>query len=363
MKDVVVELRQVTKRFGGLEAVKSLSLAAEEGEFLTLLGPSGCGKTTTLRLISGFEVPDEGTVAIAGKVVNPLPPFRRDVNTVFQNYALFPHLTVFQNVAYGLEVKGLDRATVRRKVGEMLERIALPDKASSLPSELSGGQKQRIALARALVNEPKVLLLDEPLGALDAKLRRAMQIELKHMQSALGITFIYVTHDQEEALVMSDRVAVINEGRILQLDTPAVVFEHPADRFVADFMGTGNFLRGSVLVRDGANLRVAVGRSETLIVPASEVDVDAAGRVALAIRAQKVKVFGHEPDGTNVLEVSLKEVIYMGPTIRLVAALADSQMVVAEGFADGLPFDYRFAQKGQRLWFRLPSEALIPYPE
>ena len=221
----VVRLNCVTKRFGELEAVKELTLEVEEGEFLTLLGPSGCGKTTTLRLISGFEVPDDGEVVIEGELVNMLPPFRRNVNTVFQNYALFPHLNVFNNVAYSLSIKRRPRTEIRARVAEMLKRVGLSDKVRSLPSELSGGQMQRVALARVLINEPRLLLLDEPLAALDAKLRRAMQLELKHMQARLGISFIYVTHDQEEALIMSDRVAVLEAGRLQQLGTPAEIFE------------------------------------------------------------------------------------------------------------------------------------------
>ena len=247
-----VELVGVTKRFGDIAAVDSLDLEVRAGEFLSLLGPSGCGKTTTLRLIAGFERPDEGEVRIGGEDVARLPPFKREVNTVFQSYALFPHLTVAENVAYGLKQRGLGRSERRARATEMLELVQLPGFEARKPKQLSGGQQQRVALARALVMSPKVLLLDEPLGALDLKVRRELQIELKRIQEEIGITFVYVTHDQEEALAMSDRVAVMNAGRIEQLAAPREIYDQPATRFVADFIGETNFIRrngGVVAVR------------------------------------------------------------------------------------------------------------------
>jgi spermidine/putrescine transport system ATP-binding protein len=237
-----VELLGVTKRFGETVAVDALDLAVEHGEFLSLLGPSGCGKTTTLRLIGGFEQPDEGRIRIAGADVRGLPAYKRDVNTVFQSYALFPHLSVLENMAYGLKQRGLRRAARRRRAAELLELVRLPQVANRRPRQLSGGQQQRVALARALVMEPKVLLLDEPLGALDLKVRKELQIELKRIQHEVGITFVYVTHDQEEALAMSDRVAVMNGGRIEQLGRPREIYDRPATRFVADFIGETNFI-------------------------------------------------------------------------------------------------------------------------
>jgi len=241
----VVELRGVTRRFDNVVAVDQLDLEVADGEFLSLLGPSGCGKTTTLRLIAGFERPDEGDILIGGVDVKRLPPYKRDVNTVFQSYALFPHLSVLDNVAYGLKQRGAGRKDRRRQAQEALALVHLPDVGGRKPRQLSGGQQQRVALARALVMHPKVLLLDEPLGALDLKVRRALQIELKRIQQEVGITFVYVTHDQEEALAMSDRVVVMNRGRIEQLGRPREIYDRPATRFVADFIGETNFFEHS----------------------------------------------------------------------------------------------------------------------
>jgi ABC-type Fe3+/spermidine/putrescine transport system ATPase subunit len=245
--DVVLDA--VTKRFDDVVAVDDVSLAVRRGEFLSLLGPSGCGKTTTLRLIAGFEQPDAGRIRIGGDDVTGRPPYRRDVNTVFQSYALFPHLDVRANVAYGLKQRGLRAATRRARADEALELLGLTETAGRKPRQLSGGQQQRVALARALVMEPRVLLLDEPLGALDLKVRKRLQIELKRIQTTVGITFVYVTHDQEEALAMSDRVAVMNRGRIEQLGPPGDIYDRPATPFVAEFIGETNFI-----VRDGRTL-------------------------------------------------------------------------------------------------------------
>jgi len=254
----VVELRNVTKRYDGVVAVDALDLEVYDGEFLSLLGPSGCGKTTTLRLVAGFERPDEGEIRIGGVDVRGLPPYKRDVNTVFQSYALFPHLSVLDNVAYGLKQRGLSRAERRQKALEGLELVHLGELGQRKPRQLSGGQQQRVALARALVMEPKVLLLDEPLGALDLKVRKALQIELKRIQQEVGITFVYVTHDQEEALAMSDRVAVMSQGRIEQLGPPRQIYDAPATRFVADFIGETNFIErnGSSVALRPEQLRV-----------------------------------------------------------------------------------------------------------
>jgi putative spermidine/putrescine transport system ATP-binding protein len=248
---VDVRLLGVRKAYGDVAAVDGVDLEIAAGEFFTLLGPSGSGKTTTLRLIAGFERPDGGRIELSGVDVTNRAPYERDVNTVFQDYALFPHMSVAENIGYGLRVKGVPRAERRRRVDEALELVRLPDVAARKPIQLSGGQRQRIALARSLVNRPRVLLLDEPLGALDLKLRQEMQIELKRIQQDVGLTFVYVTHDQEEALTMSDRLAVFNEGRIEQLGTPAEVYEHPATEFVAGFVGISN-----VLERDGRRFTV-----------------------------------------------------------------------------------------------------------
>jgi ABC-type Fe3+/spermidine/putrescine transport system ATPase subunit len=258
-----VELRGVTRRFDDVVAVDRLDLGVHKGEFLSLLGPSGCGKTTTLRLIAGFERPDEGEILIDGSDVASLPPYKRDVNTVFQSYALFPHLTVIENVAYGLKQRGLRRAERHARAIELLRLVKLEELAGRKPRQLSGGQQQRVALARALVLAPKVLLLDEPLGALDLKVRKELQIELKRIQSEIGITFVYVTHDQEEALAMSDRVAVMNGGRIEQLAPPGEIYDSPASKFVADFIGETNFIRrnGSVVAVRPEQLRISRGQA------------------------------------------------------------------------------------------------------
>src|SRR5918994_3916399 len=239
-----VRLDRVTKRFGEFTAVRAMELDIPRGQFFTMLGPSGCGKTTTLRMIAGFEDPSEGRVLLSGEDVTSLPAFRRPTNTVFQSYALFPHRSVEKNVAFGLERQNVDRDEIRRRVAEELERVGLSGEAKRKPAQLSGGQQQRVALARALVNRPEVLLLDEPLGALDLKLRKQLQVELKRIQRDVGITFVYVMHDQEEAMTMADSIAVMNNGRIEQLGPPTELYERPATAFVAGFLGVSNLLRG-----------------------------------------------------------------------------------------------------------------------
>jgi spermidine/putrescine transport system ATP-binding protein len=249
--DVDVRLERVTKRFNEVTAVDDLDLDIQRGEFFSMLGPSGCGKTTTLRMIGGFEEPSAGTVYLNGKDVTGLPPYRRDVNTVFQSYALFPHLDVFENVAFGLRRKKVERGAIDQRVNDTLRLVDLPGFERRKPSQLSGGQQQRVALARALVNQPQVLLLDEPLGALDLKLRKQMQLELKRIQAEVGITFVYVTHDQEEAMTMSNRLAVMRHGRIEQIGAPVDVYEDPQTEFVAGFLGASNLLDGEVKDRTG----------------------------------------------------------------------------------------------------------------
>jgi spermidine/putrescine transport system ATP-binding protein len=293
-----VELAGVTKLFGEIAAVDDVNLCIGDGEFFSLLGPSGCGKTTTLRMIAGFEQPTRGEIYIKGQPVAGIPPYKRPVNTVFQSYALFPHMTVAENVAFGLEMKKIPRGEIGRRVAEVLELVQLPHLSDRRPRQLSGGQQQRVALARALVNRPQVLLLDEPLGALDLKLRKAMQLELKQIQMEVGITFIYVTHDQEEALTMSDRIAVMNDGWVQQIGEPRAIYEHPANRFVADFIGETNFVPGTV---------TGLGDFPTVTIGALPVLASADGRslhlnqpVTLAIRPEKINVY---PQGeVNVMK-------------------------------------------------------------
>jgi len=259
MSTPLLTLQNLTKRFDAVTALDNVSLTIAQGEFITLLGPSGCGKTTTLRIISGLETPDEGRVLLGEQDVTDWEPNRRSVNTVFQNYALFPHMNVFANVAYGLKIRRTPKDEITKKVADALSLVQLSGYEKRTPAQLSGGQKQRVAIARALVNEPALLLLDEPLGALDLQLRRQMQLELKRLQKQLGITFVYITHDQEEALNMSDRIAVMDAGRIIQLGTPAQVYDKPDTAFVAKFIGTANIIEGTVLGLEGSTARIDTG--------------------------------------------------------------------------------------------------------
>jgi spermidine/putrescine transport system ATP-binding protein len=325
-----VELRDVHKQFGDVVAVEGISLAVETGEFVTLLGPSGCGKTTTLRMIGGFEFPSAGTLLINGEEMGSRPPYRRPVNTVFQNYALFPHLTVGQNIAYGLQMARIPKDERTRRVNEVLALVRLPHIEKRKPAELSGGQQQRVALARALVNRPQVLLLDEPLGALDLKLRKAMQLELKRLNREVGATFIYVTHDQEEALTMSDRIAVMNEGRILQIGSPAEIYERPRNRFVADFIGQTNFIEGTVArVIDGL---AEVEVSGSGIIRGRVADGLPAGEVAVAVRPEKLALAedfpGSQPPlGWNSLSGKIADLIYVGTHTQYLLQLPSGAQV------------------------------------
>jgi spermidine/putrescine transport system ATP-binding protein len=313
--DKMVELRGVTKRFGGFVAVAGVDLDIRAGEFLTLLGPSGCGKTTLLRMISGFETPTEGSVHLAGKDVTALPPYRRDVNQVFQSYALFPHLSVADNVAFGLKMKKTPKAVIGQRVAEAIEMVSLAGFEHRKPAQLSGGQRQRVALARALVCEPKVLLLDEPLAALDAKLRRSMQIELKRLQSRLGITFLFVTHDQEEALVMSDRIAVVNKGKIEQIGPVGEIYHRPRTPFVADFIGQANVLEAKVLSRlDGVSQLLCRGAITLAVADEDALRTDA---TMVSVRPEKIRLSPTRPAGENIFEAVVHEEIFRGASDQL----------------------------------------------
>ncbi|MFN8454017.1 MAG: ABC transporter ATP-binding protein [Anaerolineae bacterium] len=327
MSNLDVELVNVVKRFGEFVAVHNVSLEIKDGEFFSLLGPSGCGKTTCLRMIAGFELPSEGDIKIRGKAMGDTPPFKRPVNTVFQNYALFPHMTVFENIAFGLEMQKVPRPEIKTRVKEALEMVRLPQLAERKPRQLSGGQQQRIALARALVNRPQVLLLDEPLSALDLKLRKAMQLELKELQHQVGITFIFVTHDQEEAITMSDRIAVMNEGVVQQVGSPKEIYERPRNRFVADFIGETNFLEGEVLEVDPVKTTVSLGRGITILARATE-GLNTGQRVTVAIRPEKISLHRTPTDGVGVPAV-LEEAIFIGTDTRYKAKIGEHQHVVA----------------------------------
>ena len=315
-----VELREVSKRFGDLTAVDRLSLDLAAGEFFTLLGPSGCGKTTTLRMIAGFEQPDGGRIAIEGSDVAGLPPHKRPTNTVFQSYALFPHLSVEDNVAFGLKRKKVERAEIRRRVAGELDRVGLSAEAKRRPAQLSGGQQQRVALARALVNLPKVLLLDEPLGALDLKLRKGLQVELKRIQREVGITFVYVTHDQEEALTMSDRIAVMNRGRVEQVADPEGVYERPATTFVAGFIGVSNLMPATV----SSNGEVRLDQGP--ICPAPTDGLGPGERCYAVVRPEKLRIEapgGASSNGLLRIDGTVESSLYLGTATQIVVDLGE----------------------------------------
>ncbi|MEU3277148.1 ABC transporter ATP-binding protein [Streptomyces antibioticus] len=317
-----VRLDGVSKQFADSYAVRDVSLDIKAGEFFSMLGPSGCGKTTSLRMIGGFSDPTEGAVLLAGEDVTDLPPNKRNVNTVFQSYALFDHLSVADNVAFGLRRRGVDKGEIKKRVAEMLELVQLSGHAPRKPPTLSGGQRQRVALARALVNRPDVLLLDEPLAALDLKLRRQMQVELKQIQREVGITFVFVTHDQDEALTMSDRVAVMSEGRVEQCGTPEDVYEHPASRFVASFMGTSNLVDGTY--RDG---KVVLEQGTTLPVGHRE-GIGEGSSVSVSVRPEKIWLSDFEP-GMSVLRGVIRETVYCGATTTYLIEVAPGVTLAA----------------------------------
>ena len=369
MAEVSLELKEIKKSFTEGEAVlDNISLEISKGEFITLLGSSGCGKTTTLRIIAGLEQPDAGSVWLDGREVTGLEPNQRDVNTVFQNYALFPHMNVAENIGYGLKLKKVPKSEIRKKVSQMLELVQLEGYEKRKPSELSGGQKQRVAIARALVNNPKVLLLDEPLGALDLQLRRAMQIELKHLQKKLGITFIYITHDQEEAINMSDRIAVMKDGRIEQIGTPDEIYNHPKTSYVATFVGNANILHGAAERIQGENAIVKIGNDRVIVkLETSQQNTEDTGvkqylsageKVTLAVRSenillQETAVIGdtgtdhrntvdisvsgggldaHNKNGVSGLQATVTEKNFAGGQLRVTLKLSDGTQLIASRY-------------------------------
>ncbi|PKM50979.1 MAG: spermidine/putrescine ABC transporter ATP-binding protein [Firmicutes bacterium HGW-Firmicutes-7] len=323
----IVQLGELVKKFEDVVAVDHINLNIREGEFITFLGSSGCGKTTTLRMIAGFEEPTSGSIIISGKHVFSKYPHERDVNTVFQSYALFPHMDVYNNIAFGLKMKKTPKHEIKDRVTEVLSLVQLEGYENRKPSQLSGGQKQRIAIARALVNNPKVLLLDEPLGALDLKLRKQMQVELKHLQKKLGLTFIYVTHDQEEALTMSDRIAVMNKGRIEQLGTAEEIYEKPKTKFVAGFIGETNLFEGVVTRNLGQGEYMVETEGKEIIVTSSNLDVG--DNVKITIRPEKIKINDTNADGKVCIKARFKEIIYSGSIIKTVMIMDTGKEIVA----------------------------------
>ncbi len=355
MSEYILQLHDITKSFGETHVLRGISIDIRQGEFITFLGSSGCGKTTTLRIIAGLEEPDSGRVLLEGKDVTALAPNQRDVNTVFQNYALFPHMTVEQNVAYSLRLRKAPKEEQQRTAAEMLELVQLPGYQKRMPSELSGGQRQRVAIARALASRPRVLLLDEPLGALDLQLRRQMQVELKRLQKKLGVTFLYITHDQEEALNMSDRIVVMREGRFEQIGTPAQVYDHPRTAFVARFVGSANIFRGQVAeVSSGLSLGEMPGGRFSFL--AGERPLAAGDAVTVAVRSEQLR-FEKEPGDKPGIRAVVKEKSFAGGMLRIAFALEDGEEVVAS--RHGIDLDLHPGEKVFLSW----DPALAPVVE
>lgn len=333
MEKTTVRLENLCKKFGEVWAVDHIDLDIKPGEFVTLLGPSGCGKTTTLRMISGLETPTSGTIYLEDQDFTNIPPEKRPVNMVFQAYALFPHLTIAENIAFGPRIKKIAEDQIKVDVDEMLRLVQLESYGPRRPDQLSGGQAQRVALARALINHPKVLLLDEPLGALDLKLRKAMQLELRSIQQRLGMTFVYVTHDQEEAMVMSDRIVLMNKGKIVQIGTPSEIYNHPANDFVSRFIGEANLLNGTIEGLADDNFQIETGAHITITAPAKA--GMAVGESSItSVRPERITVFASDErtprDWPNVFRGTIKRTIFLGPFVRYHVMLANGQVIVAD---------------------------------
>jgi spermidine/putrescine transport system ATP-binding protein len=369
--DVDVRLERVTKQFNEIMAVDDLDLDIHRGEFFSMLGPSGCGKTTTLRMIGGFEEPSAGTVYLGGEDVTGQPPYKRDVNTVFQSYALFPHLDVYENVAFGLRRKHVDKGEINTRVIDTLRLVDLPGFEKRKPSQLSGGQQQRVALARALVNHPQVLLLDEPLGALDLKLRKQMQLELKRIQSEVGITFIYVTHDQEEAMTMSDRLAVMRHGKIEQIGAPVDVYEDPQTEFVAGFLGVSNLLDGEVKDRSGSLGTLLLEGGNSIRVPVERIN-GTERMVKAGVRPEKIRVqpdAGGPEDGWNTIAGTLRVTTFIGVSHQYTVDLPTGRTMTA--FAQNLGNEnppkegdrVRLVWRPEHTFVVAPSEPLADWEE
>ncbi len=346
-ENTVIEISHVSKQFGDFKAVDDANFGIRQGEFFSMLGPSGCGKTTTLRMIAGFEQPTSGEVRLDGRDVSKVPPYKRNVNTVFQNYALFPHMTVFDNIAFGPRSTKAPKDEIAGRVKEMLEIVHLADFAERRPTQLSGGQQQRVALARALVNYPSALLLDEPLGALDLKLRQTMQLELKRIQREVGITFVFVTHDQEEALTMSDRIAVMNAGRVEQIGTPEEIYHQPATVFVAGFIGVANLIPAAVVAVSG-DLATVDAAGHRFGVPVTDESIRRSDSAVVMVRPERLHISIDRPTGdTAAVEATVEALVFQGPVLR--ASLrtdAGTELVAHIGPEDALPM----LRPGDRLW-------------
>ena len=358
MENIAVNLINITKIFPSknqkqLIAVNNINLQIKKSEFFSLLGPSGCGKTTTLRMIAGFEIPKSGEIYIQGKLIGNSPPFHRPVNTVFQNYALFPHLTVAENIAFGLEMENLPRLEINRRVTDTLAQVKLIDMQKRYPRQLSGGQQQRVALARALVKQPAVLLFDEPLGALDLKLRKEMQLELKQMQQRLGITFIYVTHDQEEALTMSDRIAIMNQGEVLQVGTPVEIYEQPKTRFVAEFIGESNFLTGRIIAHQEEQSILLIDEYLRLLIPSFNLPIDTV--ITLVVRPEKIEILPLNFSVVSYFYGIIEHLVYIGTDTRYIVGLTDKIKIVIR--RQNISYFYRSQYSvGEKVKVNIPLE-------
>lgn len=356
MEPFILQLLNVSKTYEDQPVIRGINLQVVSGEFLTLLGPSGCGKTTTLRLLAGFEQPDEGEIRMDSTDITKLPPYRRDLNTVFQSYALFPHMNIFDNIAFGLRMKKMPHVTIKQRVTEMLTLIQMNEYARRKPDQLSGGQKQRVAIARALVNQPKILLLDEPLGALDLKLRKQMQGELKQLQPKLGITFIYVTHDQEEAITMSDRIAVMNNGTIEQIGTPEEIYNHPRSRFVASFIGEANHLEARIMSVSEDAMQVKWLDCQ-FAVPVDSYYKEQSS-VHLAIRPENLKVLHQAEDCALAIPGKILERTYAGAFYKTIVSVERMNLVVHEAPEHVFP-----SKKGEDVYVSwMPHKMMVIKP-
>ena len=362
-QNAFISFHDVSKSFGDVKAVKSANFEIERGEFFALLGPSGCGKTTLLRMVAGFEIPDSGEISIDDQLMSGIPPNLRPVNMVFQNYAIFPHMDVRQNIAFGMRKSGLSKTELNRRIDETLELIKLQGYGKRRADELSGGQRQRVALARALIKHPKVLLLDEPLGALDKKLREQMQIELRQLQQQVGITFLFVTHDQEEALTLSDRIAVMSDGHVMEIASPAQLYENPSSRFVADFIGSMNFFSGEVTKSENGIISISTDSIGEIDLPASDTDYTARSPVWIAIRPEKLKpVFSAPGDLSNVIQGVMGPSAYLGDRSHFYVHLSkrvEPVLVALQNLKRSIDMLH---EANQKVWLKWSNDALVLLP-
>ena len=362
-KDAIISFHNVSKSFGNVKAVNNANFKIERGEFFALLGPSGCGKTTLLRMVAGFEIPDSGEISIDNQHMSGTPPNLRPVNMVFQNYAIFPHMDVRGNIAFGMRKSGLSKTELNRRIDETLELIKLQGYGKRRADELSGGQRQRVALARALIKQPKVLLLDEPLGALDKKLREQMQIELRQLQQQVGITFLFVTHDQEEALTLSDRIAVMSEGHVMEIATPAQLYENPSSRFVADFIGSMNFFSGEVTKSENGILSISTDSIGEIDMPTSDNEYTTRSPVWVAIRPEKLKpLFSAPGDLSNVMQGVMGPSAYLGDRSHFYVNLLKREEPVLVALQNLERSIDMFHETNQKVWLEWSNDALVVLP-